>query len=53
MPGHLFIEKQKRHWHIHSREKPHSQYRIDLKDSICPYCGVDLNAEREQAGGAE
>jgi len=42
MPEDEFAEKQ-RGWHIHKTNKPHSQYRVDLKDGICIYCSADLN----------
>jgi len=38
MPSTEFAEKQQSFWHIHSTDKKHSQYRVDLKDGICPYC---------------
>lgn len=43
MPEYEFAEKQNLGWHIHSVNMLHSQFRIDLKDGVCPYCKIELS----------
>lgn len=43
MPQNEFIERQQNFWHIHKTDIPHSKYRKDLRDGICPYCNENLN----------
>lgn len=42
MPEEEFIEKQQSNWHIHRINEPHSKYRINIHNNICPYCMKEL-----------
>lgn len=43
MPEDEFMEIQQTLWHIHKTNKLHSEYRINVNDGICPYCGEQLS----------
>ena len=42
MPKNLFAEKQQRNWHIHDLDLNHSEYRVEILDEECPFCGTKL-----------
>lgn len=42
MPVSEFAEIQQSGWHIHKTTMKHSEYRVEIEDGICPYCGRDL-----------
>ncbi len=45
MPRNHFAEKQLLYWHVHRTGTPHSEFRVDLRDGICPYCGKNLDVK--------
>lgn len=48
MPDDEFAEKENTCWHIHKKDKKHSDFRFDLKSGICPYCRKDLEVSNDQ-----
>lgn len=50
MPHHEFIEKEQTYWHIHNRNLSPAEYRVNLKDGICPYCKEELKDMRGDEG---